>query len=215
MTGTAVEKLLEWLKSRKPGKERPTDRWYKRSYRFLVQNRPVSAEVLVHTMAAAGSWVHLIPTACPGKDKKAIRRLSECLRILASGAAGRSMAGLRQDVLRAAQEAYGLKRDSEAVVVLSKALHFLRPRLVPMIDTNIARAWKSLTRKKRFKWLVARFKTRSLISAKRPTQGDFLNYWDIAHCLTDGGRRLSYRELDEYLFSYARSLPRRRKSRRP
>jgi hypothetical protein len=200
-----VEELVEHLRAQNSGRRATaTDRWYERSYPYLVQDTRITKASLVRAMAAAGSWVNVIPTASPGEDSRAIAALAQSLKNL-ERASPRNRDRARKAVVEAARNAFGLEGDSERIVVLSKALHFLRPKLVPMIDTNVARAWKSLVRKKAFHWLGARFKTKSLIAPghKRPMKADFIKYWEIADQLSGNGKRLSYRELDELLFRYA------------
>jgi hypothetical protein len=214
MTDENLERLLNELISRPQVKPDRLDRWYSRSYPVFVahaENRD-SPEDLVRVMAYAASWVRLIPAARPTEDPGEVATLNAALRT-ASTAKAKNERRAYEAAIRAARKAFGLREDSASIVLLSKAMHFLRPMIAPMIDTRVGEAWSSLAREHSF------LRPRSLLSGTSgagkqrkpiPTSSDYANYWVVARRLVNVGRTLDpqfdYRKLDLLLFRYGKEL---------
>jgi hypothetical protein len=169
-------------------------------------------------LAFSASWVGSIPRANPPKDNRPVEILIDAFKALPKTnerTSKEERKKLRADVLSTGRFALGLKADSDAIVFLSKALHFFRPTMVPLIDENVGKAWDKV---------VARFPNltpTSLMSGTkpktkkgagtervpRPTTADYLSFWEVAADLVRvgrsrelGGPRFSYRDLDLLLF---------------
>ena len=214
MTDKDLERLLKELRSHPDMKPDVRDRWYSRSYPIFTKpdQSADSPEHLVRVMAYAASWVRLIPAASPTEDPREVANLDAALQA-ASTATGNAQRSAYQAAIRAARKAFGLREDGESIVLLSKAMHFFRPSIAPMLDTRVGEAWSALAARH------TSVRPRNLLSgisgAGRqrkpiPTAGDYASYWAVAKRLVSVGQQLDshfdYRKLDLLLFAYGKDL---------
>lgn len=212
--------VLKFLLSLGPPKEGVRDRWYGRSYPILARSGKwkETPSGLVQVMAYAASWVRLIPAAEPSSDQADVNALVEAFEGLDAATAA-SRRNKRIAVIQCAEKAFGTKADAERIVLLSKALHFFRPGLAPMIDGRVGVAWIGL--RDRFPWIKPASIMSGLDAKKQPfpTKTDYMAFWEEASELVQRARRVdpafSYRVLDQILFHFGKQLDRERRRARP
>ena len=181
------------------------DAWYERSYPVFTKrsHENDSLDGLVRVMAYASSWIPGVPSADPTQNPKILDELMALLESLqhqdATSTANRM--SLRRTVIAKARAALGLREGVASIVLLSKALHFFRPSLVPMIDRNVGKAWVLLR---------AHFRSLDPRSITYPNEQNYLNYWETAWGLLQASKVqasttslpvIGYRELDVMLFN--------------
>ncbi len=150
------------------------DAWYQASYDIFMPRTnfdPASAAEFLRRVAYAYSWAPTIARADPRKNFVNVKGRIEYLRNVERRTPYQPDAVrlVRKLAISSVQRALHISDDKGAVVIVSKVLHFWDFELAPMIDANIARAWKTMRHQ-------------------------------IRRC--EGG--LSYRELDQRLFNYAK-----------
>jgi hypothetical protein len=124
------------------------DVWYRASYDFFMsrQNRdPASTTEFLKRVAYAYSWVPTIARADPRTHFVKVQIAVEQVRDAESRIpySIERVRKARSNLLKTVQRALMIDDDNGATVVASKVMHFWDRKLAPMIDTNIAQAWKT------------------------------------------------------------------------
>lgn len=221
MNEQQVKAILKFLQSRPLSGPDARGQWYDRSYSVFIapihDEKPCDA--VVRAMAYAASWVQLIRAARPPENSQVVARLIAALDAISHPLRQYSESEYRAAVL-AAREAFGVRENGESIVLLSKAMHFFRPTIAPMIDTNVGKAWAALRQAHGF------LQPETLLSGtighgkkKRsvPNETDYLRYWPVAKRFAEVGKQtdpgFDFRALDRLLFNYGKDMAmRRRKS---
>jgi hypothetical protein len=185
------------------------DEWYRASYAVFMPQKsgdPASPAELLKRVACAYSWVPTIARADPRTHfhemQLAVAKVRDVERRTPYSAARVRKA--RKHLVRTFQRALMIDDNSDSTVIASKVMHFWHPDLAPMIDTNVAKAWKSL--KPASVWLRAlkdagNPQLRTISS--QPTLDQYLAYWEIAYKLRECGGGIDYHALDQLLFRLA------------
>jgi hypothetical protein len=95
--------------------------------------------------------------------------------------------------------------EDRGVVIASKILHFWHAELAPMIDVNVAKAWKDLTPASLWADVLSASGDSEVLSiSESPTIEEYLSYWEFAYRLRQFPGGPTYRNLDQRLFFFAR-----------
>jgi len=185
------------------------DAWYQASYdAFLPKEHraPETPEQFLRIVAYAYAWVPTIGTLSPAFSfptiSHAIREIAIRERQVPYNP--RDVQTARRDTVQAIQAALGTKSPA-SVVVASKILHFWDRSLAPMIDRNIAKAWKRLAADREWKDALGEMPGFSnLRISLSPGMNAYLKYWEFAYQLRKCSEQFDYRRLDELMFCYGR-----------
>jgi hypothetical protein len=188
-----------------------TDAWYQGSYSVFTASpptEPASAEEFLRIVACAYSWVATIPDADPRPHFDSVRAAIEHVTEVEANSSNdiQKVRNARASAIQKVKDALGIASVEGSVVITSKVLHFWRPSLAPMIDVNVATAWKELADIDE-RWTAAlqgSGNDRISTLSKLPRTEQYLSYWQLAYRLRGIAGGPSYRDLDELMFYYRR-----------
>jgi hypothetical protein len=187
-----------------------TDAWYDASYPVFTAKTTsgrITRNVFLGIVAHAYSWVASIPKTDPRpylvrvqRSVKAVLK-AEQLSLYTSD----TVRNARSKAIHSVRSALGIHNTAGSVVIASKVLHFFNPDLAPMVDVNVAMAWKKLDERSPDwrKLLSASGNSRVKKISLQPRLEQYLSYWEVAYQFRKR-EGITYRDFDKLLFGYGR-----------